>query len=247
MWPFYHLAFMMGTGFQSIFLIWPAASSWSAAADVPQPFVVAQLWLVAAQSCSQDGCWNAGMCNSAIAAGKPWSVMVWRAAEHWDVAGLLCEQLAPKGRTRAEHGSWLSFRKPWVWGTMLGPGWAATSAQPPAHHSHLLSWRGEEAATVSSSKGRKKTAWNRMGWVGRGKAHASGFEGAMLGLLVLGKLWKGHGVGRKSGAMRQSWGCVRSWGNLSKGIFGARVRWIGQDHRSQTEVPLQRRGHSFCG
>lgn len=41
-----------------------------------------EVWLMAAQSHSQDGCWNGGMCNTATAAGKLWLIMlVWRAAK----------------------------------------------------------------------------------------------------------------------------------------------------------------------
>lgn len=246
MWPFCHLAFTLGAGFQSIFQIWPAATSWSTAAGVPQPFVGAQLWLVAAQSCSQDGCWNAGMCNSATAASKAWSIMLLcRAAELWAGAGLLCEQLTPEGRPRAGHGS-ASLQGTLVWGVLLGPGWAATSAQPLAHHSCLLSWRGGGAATVSShhsSKGRSPCMEQEgLSWGGRPVTVVLGelcwrcwFEKAVEGPgrrkeewgheMELGGVW-----GVEEISARGSWG--KSWVNrsrpqvLSRGTSTEEKTWL---------------------
>lgn len=91
-WPFCPLAFMLGIGFQNIFEIWPPLGLQQQVC--PSPLLGLSGGFVAAQSCSQDGWWNAGTCSSAAAAGKPWSVMsVWRAAGLRAVSGLLCEQL----------------------------------------------------------------------------------------------------------------------------------------------------------
>lgn len=244
MWPFCPMTFMLGTGFQSIFEIWPAATSWPRAAGVPQPFAGAQLWLVAARSCSWDGRWNAGMRNSSRAAGKPWSVMlVWRA--------LSCggSPLWAAGTLRGDQELgmvWVPFGEAWI----QGAAWGRLSSDlcPACRWPQLpLSLGTEGAATVGShhsSHGRTLcvgAAWLELSW----KAGDSVFGGAVLGLLV----WE------RCGGVREQEGGVGPWDggwgaeeNSVRGSWGK--SWVS---RSRTRVPTRGRGtpteggHGSCG
>lgn len=204
LWLFYHLAFMVGTGFQSIFLIWPAASSWSAAADVLQPFVVAQLWLVAAQSCSQDGCWNAGMCNSVIAAGKPWSHGVescWALSCGWS-------PLWAAG-TQGEAEIWAWFVALVQGAPSLGSSaWArlssnlctaSSSPQPPPQLERGRDCHSEKLQQLQREK--EDSAWEQDGLSWKGEGPCQWFWGSYAGAAGFGK------------AVEGPWSRKREWGH----------------------------------
>lgn len=153
------------------------------ALGVPQPFLGAQLWPVAAQSCSQDrllvcaslsrGLAGVGGCPGPLCA-------VWRAAELQAVTGLLHWQLAPEGRLRAAHGS-ASHREAVGLRSTLGKehswplpaAWAGLSSnchlasgsqQLPPHRER---WRGCRSEQPHSSKGRSPRMWAgglELGW-----------------------------------------------------------------------------------
>lgn len=179
MGPFCHLGFLLGTGFQSIFQIWPAATSWSTAAGVPQPSVGAQLWLVAVPSWSQGGfqleCWNVQFCHGSLQ-----SLVNHVGVEScWALSCGESPLWAAEARLRTGHGS-ASLQERWVWGALLGPGckpWACSSPQLP------LSWRGEglpQWAVVTVPKGEHSAReQDGLHWGGR------------LVTLILGKLCRG--------------------------------------------------------
>lgn len=241
MWPFCPMAFMLGTGFQSIFEIWPAATSWPRAAGVPQPFAGAQLWL----SC---GLWllgaaagmGAGMLECAIPPGQLASPgqSCW-CGELWAVEGLLCEQLAPWGEIK----SWAWFGFPLgrpEYRELLGAGWAVTSAQPAGDHSCPSAWglKGLPQWAVTTAPMGEHSVWEQHGlsWAGR-------LVTVFLGELCWG-CWFGKHV-EGSGSRKEEWGHEMEGEELRKtqwGDPGARAGWVGQEHGSQPEgeVPLQR-------